>query len=54
MSAQFENQIIKFKNSKEVEFNFPATLGGIERKIIHDIAEKHNLEHESKGEENDR
>jgi actin-like ATPase involved in cell morphogenesis len=54
MSSQFENQITKFKNSKEAEFNFPATLSGIERKIIHDIAEKHDLEHVSKGEENAR
>jgi len=40
-----EEKVVEFANSSENEYSFPSNLSSAERKIVHDKAEKHNLQH---------
>jgi len=40
-----EEKVVEFANSSENEYSFPSNLSSAERKIVHDKAEKYNLQH---------
>ena len=55
---KLEDEILKtltsFKESSDCAYCFPASLSSYERRLVHELAEKLDLNHESQGEGNER
>jgi len=52
--ADLEVTILDFKKSNKQQFNFSNELNSYERRLVHELAEEHNLQHESVGEGKER
>ena len=51
---EYESMILDFVVSNKVKIEFPSDLNSYERRLVHDVAESHDLLHESRGEGKER